>query len=164
MVPKLMLTVACFALNLYQTVTYGHFRSLVETTVLFWPSGQKREGAVCSAVWINETLFRYNFRYGFVTYDSQDSVDNALKDSDNLNLHGKKLNIGRAVRKQPPMQPGYTDPNAMMNTWMYHPGGYASLTGQTGVTYFVAPTNQIPQFVSPYSMYRKNWNQSYGRK
>ena len=46
------------------------------------------------------------------------------------------------------MQPGYTDPNAMMNTWMYHPGGYASLTGQTGVTYFVAPTNQIPQFVS----------------
>jgi len=84
--------------------------------------------------------------YGFVTYDSQDSVDNALKDSDNLNLHGKKLNIGRAVRKQPPMQPGYTDPNAMMNTWMYHPGGYASLTGQTGVTYFVAPTNQIPQF------------------
>ena len=47
------------------------------------------------------------------------------------------------------MQPGYTDPNAMMNTWMYHPGGYASLTGQTGVTYFVAPTNQIPQFVSP---------------
>merc|ERR1712131_96734 len=88
----------------------------------------------------------YNFRYGFVTYDSQDSVDNALKDSDNLNLHGKKLNIGRAVRKQPPMQPGYSDPNAMMNTWMYHPGGYASLTGQTGVTYFVAPTNQIPKF------------------
>ena len=48
------------------------------------------------------------------------------------------------------MQPGYSDPNAMMNTWMYHPGGYASLTGQTGVTYFVAPTNQIPQFVSTF--------------
>ena len=49
------------------------------------------------------------------------------------------------------MQPGYSDPNAMMNTWMYHPGGYASLTGQTGVTYFVAPTNQIPQFVSTFN-------------
>ena len=54
------------------------------------------------------------------------------------------------------MQPGYTDPNAMMNTWVYHPGGYASLTGQTGVTYFVAPTNQIPQFVSP-SLYFYNF-------
>jgi len=88
----------------------------------------------------------YNFRYGFVTYDSQDSVDNALKDSDSLDLHGKKLNIGRAVRKQQPSntQNQYADP--MLNTWMYHPGGYASLTGQSGVTYFVAPTNHIGQF------------------
>lgn len=93
----------------------------------------------------------YNFRYGFVTYDSQDSVDNALKDSDSLDLHGKKLNIGRAVRKQQPSntQSQYND--QMLNTWMYHPGGYASLTGQSGVTYFVAPTNQVHQFPG-YSM------------
>lgn len=90
----------------------------------------------------------YNFRYGFVTYDSQDSVDNALNDSDNLYLHDKKLNIGRAVRKTP-TQATYADP--MLNTWMYHPGGYASLTGQTGVTYFVAPTNQMHQYPG-YSM------------
>jgi len=93
----------------------------------------------------------YNFRYGFVTYETQDSVDNALKDSDSLNLHGKKLNIGRAVRKQQPTssQSAFADP--MLNTWMYHPGGYASLTGQSGVTYFVAPTNQVHQFPG-YSM------------
>ena len=77
-------------------------------------------------------------------------MDNALKDSDSLDLHGKKLNIGRAVRKQQPSntQSQYADP--MLNTWMYHPGGYASLTGQSGVTYFVAPTNHIGQFVSFY--------------
>ena len=40
----------------------------------------------------------------------------------------------------------------MLNTWMYHPGGYASLTGQSGVTYFVAPTNQVHQFVSSRKM------------
>ena len=102
---------------------------------------------------LTRLLFRYNFRYGFVTYETQDSVDNALKDSDSLNLHGKKLNIGRAVRKQQPTssQSAFADP--MLNTWMYHPGGYASLTGQSGVTYFVAPTNQVHQFVSS-----RKWN------
>jgi len=79
--------------------------------------------------------------YGFVTYDAQDSVDNALQESENLHLHGKKLNIGRAVRKQPVNT--YNN-DQMMNTWMLHPGGYASLTNQTGVTYFVAPTGQMP--------------------
>ena len=100
----------------------------------------------------NLTLFRYNFRYGFVTYDSQDSVDNALKDSDNLNLHNKKLNIGRAVRKaQPSNTQSAYNADPMVNTWMYHPGGYASLTGNSGVTYFVAPTNHVHQFVSYFS-------------
>ena len=76
-----------------------------------------------------------------MTYDCQDSVDNALQESENLNLHGKKLNIGRAVRKQPVNT--YNN-DQMMNTWMLHPGGYASITNQTGVTYFVAPSGQLP--------------------
>ncbi|CAG5110432.1 Oidioi.mRNA.OKI2018_I69.chr2.g4836.t3.cds [Oikopleura dioica] len=80
--------------------------------------------------------------YGFVTYDNADAVNNALEESDNLHLHGKKLNIGRAVRKQPTGIPYNTDP--LMNTWMLHPGGYASMTNSTGVTYFVAPQNQMP--------------------
>ena len=82
------------------------------------------------------------FSYGFVTYDNADAVNNALEESDNLHLHGKKLNIGRAVRKQPTGIPYNTDP--LMNTWMLHPGGYASMTNSTGVTYFVAPQNQMP--------------------
>lgn len=80
--------------------------------------------------------------YGFVTYDNANAVNNALEESDNLNLHGKKLNIGRAVRKQPTGIPYNTDP--LMNTWMLHPGGYASMTNSAGVTYFVAPQNQMP--------------------
>merc|ERR1711935_541361 len=98
-----------------------------------------------------DDLREFFSKYGFVTYETQDSVDNALKDSDSLNLHGKKLNIGRAVRKQQPTssQSAFADP--MLNTWMYHPGGYASLTGQSGVAYFVAPTNQVHQFPG-YSM------------
>jgi RNA recognition motif-containing protein len=82
------------------------------------------------------------FSYGFVTYDNANAVNNALEESDNLNLHGKKLNIGRAVRKQPTGIPYNTDP--LMNAWMLHPGGYASMTNSAGVTYFVAPQNQMP--------------------
>jgi len=51
------------------------------------------------------------------------------------------LNIGRAVRKQPVNN--YNN-DQMMNTWMLHPGGYASIQNQTGVTYFVAPQGQLP--------------------
>ena len=91
------------------------------------------------------------FSYGFVTYDSEDSVNTALDEAENLVLHAKKLNIGRAVRKQPVNN--YMS-DQTMNTWMLHPGGYASLTHQTGVTYYVAPNGpHMTPYVSQASFY-----------
>ena len=71
-----------------------------------------------------------------MTYDAEESVNNALAESENLVLHSKKLNIGRAVRKQPVNN--YMSDQTGLNQWMLHPAGFASLAHQSGVTYYVA--------------------------
>jgi len=90
--------------------------------------------------------------YGFVTFEDPDDAER-VRQQESFILNGKKLNIGPAVRKQPPF---YKDgmPAATQGTvptgvtggsWVWHPsaGGYASWTNQNGITYFSPVPNPM---------------------
>lgn len=93
--------------------------------------------------------------YGFVTFEDPDDAER-VRQQESFILNGKKLNIGPAVRKQPPfykdgVQTGMAPPGAVPTgiqvggSWVWHPsaGGYASWTNQNGITYFSPVPNPM---------------------
>lgn len=92
--------------------------------------------------------------YGFVTFEDPDDAER-VRQQESFILNGKKLNIGPAVRKQPPFYkdgvqagpPGAvpTATGIAAGSWVWHPsaGGYASWTNQNGITYFSPVPNPM---------------------
>ncbi|XP_041118654.1 protein boule-like isoform X2 [Polyodon spathula] len=93
--------------------------------------------------------------YGFVTFETQEDAQNILQEADKLFFRDKKLNVGRAIRKQqvgiPCSSPSVTPP-APATMYFTTSTGYP-YTYHNGVAYFHAPEiTSVPQHWPPRSI------------
>ncbi|XP_015791243.1 protein boule [Tetranychus urticae] len=86
------------------------------------------------------------YRYGFVTFETEDEARRVLKEADNLQLRGRKLNVAIAIRKSPARLangPLLYPPNSVPFTTFVNDGPNYGFAGEGLYPMTVAPPNSF---------------------